>query len=110
MNQVATPASPATAALPVLTALLSGRVHATRKITTRTGPFHITVVKLPAPDEFSSPETVELRSKDKLGTQGDMVRCKVRIGGYGRSYQTTDPQDGDKVTVQTADNTLTVVE
>jgi hypothetical protein len=71
---------------------------------------HITILKLPAADEYSAPETVELVSRQKLGERGDEVRCKVQIGGYGRSYQATDPETGEKTTVQTADNTLTVIE
>lgn len=91
-------------------ALLRGRIAAKRAIQTRNGRQFITIVKLPAPDEFTSPQTVELRSGKPLGEVGETVAVKVAVGGFGRSYQTTNQETGEKVTVQTADNSLTVVE
>lgn len=88
---------------------LSGRVTSARKITTQRGPMHLTVVKLPAPDEFTSPGVVELRSAASLGRPGDDWSGNVRVSGYGRSYDQTDPQTGDKYKVQSAQITLDVL-
>ena len=93
-----------------LVAHLKGRVHARRRIQTKDGALVVNVVKLPAPDEYTSPQTVELRSRQPLGAPGDEWEGQVRIGGFGRSYESKDPESGDRRTVQTADNTLTVVE
>ena len=101
--------SPATPVSGLLTALIAGRIVSKGRFKTREGgTVHVTVVKLAAADEFSSPETIEVRSKEPLGDLGDTCRAKVRIGGYGRSYTKEGP-DGEKVRVQTADNHLTVV-
>lgn len=107
MAQVDTGKTP-TAAAGV--AKLSGRVFNVRRISGREGPVFITIIRLPAADAFSSPATVELRSKDRIGQAGDDVNVSVRIGGYGRSYKATDPETGEQRVVQTADNSLTVVE
>jgi len=93
-----------------LVATLVGRIAAKRAINTREGRQFITIVKLPAPDEYTSPQTVELRSRAPLGEVGDQFMGRVRVGGYGRSYQATDAETGEKRTVQTADNSLTVLE
>lgn len=93
----------------LLTALVAGRITSKSRFRTREGGFvHLTVVKLAAADEYSSPETIELRSDEALGEVGSTVRCKVRIGGYSRSYFKEGP-DGEKTRVLTADNHLHVV-
>jgi hypothetical protein len=102
--------APATQALAPLVAHVKGRIANRRSITTKTGRQSITVVRLPAPDEYTSPQTVELRSVRSLGEVGDDLTCQVRIGGFGRSYKATDPETGEQRVVPTADNTLTVIE
>jgi hypothetical protein len=110
MSQVAQATASTATPLPSLQARLRGRIHAQRARATKNGRVVFTVVKLPAPDEFTAPQTIEVQSKTGLGSVGDAIDIKVLIGGYGRSYQTDQPETGEKVTVQTADNTLTVVE
>lgn len=68
------------------------------------------LLKTPAPDQFSSPGTLEVQAGASLGDVGDDVRVKVRISGYGRSYGITDPETGERVQRQTAEMRLTVVE
>lgn len=97
------------AALPLGVCLLSGRITARRRISTANGTLCLTIVKLPAPDEFSNPATVELRSREHIGEVGDAWRGRVQVGGYGRSYQVDDAETGRKVTIQTASVTLTVL-
>jgi len=87
---------------------LSGRITHARKINTQRGQMHLTVVKLPAADEFSSPGVVELRSEAPIGRPGDDWAGTVRVSGYGRSYEQTD-QLGDKYKVATAQITLDVL-
>lgn len=91
-------------------ALLKGRISKVRRIKTNQGPLFLTIVRLPAPDEYTSPQTVELRSVNRLGGEGEDWQGRVRIGGFGRSYSVTDAETGEKVTVATADVNLTVVE
>lgn len=111
MSQVETSANPATGAkLSIGQAVLRGRIVARRAISTKNGRQYITIAKLPAPDEFTSPQTVELRSQAPVGEAGELVTVRVQLGGYGRTYQAQDPETGEKRTVQTADNTYTVIE
>jgi hypothetical protein len=91
-------------------AVLKGRITKQRRIKTQSGTLFFTLVKLPSPDEYTSPQTVELRSSARLGQDGDDWQGRVRIGGYGRSYSVVDPETGEKVPVATADITLTVQE
>jgi len=111
MSQVATGQPTPASQSPLLTALCAGRIASKRRYRNRQGQtVYLTVLKLAAVDEFTSPETIEVRSGQPLGEVGDTWRGKVRLGGYARSYNTDDPQTGEKITVQTADNNLTVVE
>lgn len=118
MNQAVAPSQAGAVSqskpLPARHVLITGRVFSTRRTQSKNGPFSLTVLKLAAPDEFSSPETVELRSEKKLGERGETISVVCRVGGYGRSYdkKETDDDTGEihRSTVQTADNSLTVVE
>ncbi|WP_211453011.1 hypothetical protein [Collimonas antrihumi] len=58
-----------------------------------------------AADEYSSPSAVALMSHHRLGGSGDLVQVLVSVAGFRDSYK--DKQGG---TVQTARNTLRVVE
>lgn len=109
MEAVAAIRSPADGVLMPGCAEIKGRIVARRRITSRNGRLWLTIVRLPAPDEFTSPATVELQSVEGLGDVGDIVRCRVRIGGYARSFDATDPETGAKVRQQAANNTLEVV-
>lgn len=96
---------PAQAGLKVGQLLISGRLAGVRSINTKQGRKWLHKVALPAPDEFTSPAVVELRSNEKLGEQvGDTIRCKAQLGGYSRSFSwndkdTGEPRRGDAVTM-----------
>lgn len=87
---------------------LTGRIEQVRSINTTEGRAFSILVKLPAPDAFSSPATVSVRSRERMGQPGDEFNAEVQVGGYGRTYKAED-EDGRKIDVRTADNTLTVV-
>lgn len=107
--QAAAPAQVAQLNPAIGVALLAGRVGNARKINGTNGSYWLTLVTMAAPDEFSSPSTVELRSKQKLGDRDDIWRGKVRISGFRRSYKTTDQETGEQRAVQTADIRLEVI-
>lgn len=88
---------------------LIGRIEQVRVITTSEGRAFMHLVKLPAPDQYSSPAAVSIKSREKLGSEGDDFNGQVQVGGYGRTYQQTDEETGRKTTVRTADNTLTAI-
>ena len=101
---VATLAAPP--ALPSFIAWVTGQVAVkSRSITTQEGRRWLTVIALPAPDAFTSPAVVEVRSLDSIGEPGDAFRGKLLIGGYRRSYT---PAGSDKP-IASANNTLELV-
>lgn len=87
--------------------ILQGRLDFVRKAGTA-GFSHLLV--LPAPDAYSSPSTVEIIATNRLGAPDEDIRVRVRIGGYRRTYKTTDKDTGEVRTVKTADNRLFAVE
>ncbi len=89
---------------------IAGRIAAKRRISTQNGPLHLTLVTMPAADEYSSPSTVEVRSKAAIGETGETVRLKCRVGGRARSYKGTDPETGEVRPVRTAEITLELIE
>lgn len=68
----------------------------------------LTLVRLAADDEFTTPATVEVVSDHATGKEGDMFDAQCTVGGRYRSYSVTDKATGEIRTVRTADNTLTV--
>jgi hypothetical protein len=89
---------------------IAGRIAAKRRISTQAGPLVLTLVTMPAADEYSSPSTVEIRSKAAFGESGETVRVKCRVGGRARSYKGTDPETGEIRPVRTAEITLELIE
>lgn len=111
MSTQATPTPEATDKTVRGVAIIAGRIRSVRASRgQRKGYLHVIV--LPAPDEFTSPSYVEVFAADRLGEPDATWRGKVTVGGYRRTYQTevTD-RDGEirKVTVETADMTLTAI-
>lgn len=82
-------------------AFLTGKVEVSRRYNGQT----FTRLVLPAEDEYSRPQTVEVVSQGPIGARGDVFKGWCRVGGYPRRYTT-----GDGETVQTAQNTLEFVE
>jgi hypothetical protein len=86
-----------------------GRIEDVRRVNSQNGSVFAHLVKLPAADEFTSPQTIRVTAQDRCGEVGATFDQLVQVGGYARNYQTTDDETGRKQTVRTADNTLTVV-
>jgi hypothetical protein len=63
--------------------VVAGRVERFRDWESDSGTSgYVTIVKLPAPDEYSSAQTVEVSSRKKLGKQGDEIKQLCRLGGF----------------------------
>lgn len=77
-------------------AVVVGRVREVR----RTDNATFTVVTLPAPDEYTQPQTVEISSRGMIGRPQEDVTIKVVIGGYGKKFTRKDGTDGLQVIVQ----------
>ncbi|WP_199052704.1 hypothetical protein [Aquitalea sp. ASV15] len=88
-------------------ALIVGRIKEAR----RNGEFTHTVILIPAADEFSMPGVCEISSKKRLGASGDDVQVVVDVTGYfGKSFQATDKETGERVTRRPVQNVLRAIE
>jgi len=74
-------------------ALVIGRVTAVK--TTDNGRF--TEITIPAADEYSSPQVVEVASAGILGRIGEDVSIKVALGGWKRKFNRADGTKGYEV-------------
>lgn len=65
----------------------------------------------PAPDSFSSPQKISVRSKTRLGSRDELVTATCRLGGYQRKpYRVTDKDTGESMNVVPVDMTLDFIE
>jgi len=62
-----------------------GRVDFVKQGTSNGKPSFLTLVKTPAPDRFTAPSTVEIRSAARLGAVGEEVELFASLKGYGQS-------------------------
>lgn len=87
--------------------VLRGRVNTIRK----SEEFFYTEVTLPAPDEYSPPATVEVRSKKRIGQSGETIECLVSCGGYrGKSFVYTDKETGERFSRRPVVNSYYAIE
>lgn len=88
-------------------AMVRGRIEETR----RHGNNTYTRILTPAADEFSRPQSLEIRSRARLGQKGDVVTCLVQLGGYTRkAFRATDKDTGETSMVTPVDHTLDAIE
>lgn len=88
-----------------------GKISSFRKLKTKQTKetFFCTLITLPSGgDEFSQPQTVEVMSEDQLGQAGEVVTVKCSLGGYRRSFSSTD-EDGVVTKTWTAENKLNAI-
>jgi hypothetical protein len=95
------------AALSLMQVVVRGRLEKARSYEGK----RYSQILTPAPDAYSRPQIVEVRSKNRLGDVGDEVTVTCKLGGFSRKpYKVTDKQSGEVVTVTPVDHTLDVVE
>jgi hypothetical protein len=96
---------------PVGQSFLKGRIANRRRINGSEGTYWLSVVRLPAKDEFSHPGTVEVMSRSPVGEVGDDWSGTVEITGYPRSFNSKpDPETGEIRRINSADIRLRVIE
>ncbi len=107
MNAPAT-ISPIKGAAPVpMLVTIKGKVDASRKH----GAVRYTRIITPAPDAYSRPQTVEIRSKQQLGAREEEIVVTATLGGYTRkAFRSTDKETGETLMVTPVDLTLDAVE
>lgn len=103
--------APATVS-PVSTQIKPGQVYLAGRCTAvrKAGTLMVHLVVLPAPDEYSSPATVEILASNRIASPGDDCRVLCRVGGYRRQYKQTDKDTGEIRQMATADNKLYAIE
>lgn len=90
---------------------VSGRLKSrTQTMQTKDGRRYTQLLAMPAPDAYSMPSVVELRSVNSLGQEGDDWSGHIRIGGYPNDYEITDKQTGEIKQVRSARIVLEVVD
>jgi len=77
-----------------LTVRICGRVDFVKQGVSKGKTTFLTLIKTPAPDPFTSPSTVEVRSTARLGSVGEEVEVFANLKGYpqsGVSEKTGEP-------------------
>ena len=86
---------------------IKGKIDARRRHDKTT----YTRIVTPAPDPYSRPQTIEVRSKGALGQVGDEVIVQAQLGGYTRKpFRSTDKDTGETMMVTPVDLTLDAIE
>ncbi|WP_042429666.1 hypothetical protein [Comamonas granuli] len=86
---------------------IKGRIDAARRHEKNA----YTRIVTPAPDLYSRPQTVEVRSKQRLGQVGDEITVQAVLGGYTRKpFRSVDKETGETSMVTPVDMTLDAVE
>jgi hypothetical protein len=71
----------------------------------------LTAIVCPAKDEWSKPQTVQVRSKRKLGEVEEVVVVDCELGGYERKqYEVHDKDTGETTRIKPVEHTLDAVE
>ena len=87
--------------------MLRGRIEDTR----RHENTQYTRVLCPAADEYSNPQTMEIRSKARLGQKGETITQLCLVGGYKRKpFMATDKDTGEQTRVVPVEHTVDAVE
>ena len=86
MNAVATPAATTAKTIP-MQVLVRGRIDAVRRHDKTT----YTRIITPAPDPYSRPQTVEIRSKQRFGQPGDEVAQLAELDDTGNEARDLRP-------------------
>lgn len=74
-------------------------------------PNYYTTIVCRAPDEFSAPPVVEVRSVGQLGPDNTVVKVNCKLGGFlGRPYEVVDRNTGAKRQVRSCILTLDQVQ
>lgn len=89
--------------------VVAGRLGARRSMQMKEGKRFLQLLMTPAPDPYSMPSVVELKSAASLGAEGDDWAGQVRIGGYPNNFEATS-KDGEIQQIRSARVVLEVIE
>lgn len=84
-----------------------GKVEAVRRYEGKS----YTRIVCPAPDLYSKPAIVEVRSSNRIGAKDEEVSLDARLSGYPRKmYSVTDKESGEIVKIIPVEMTLEMIE
>ena len=89
--------------------VVAGRLGVRRSVQMKEGKRFLQLLTTPAPDPYSMPSIVELKSLGPLGSDGEDWSGVVRIAGYPNNFEVTS-KDGEITQVRSARVVLEVVE
>lgn len=92
--------------LPLMQTRIAGKIQHVR----RANSLFYTIVVSPAKDEYSHPARVELRSKERLGQEDDVVNVMTQLSGTVREFTYRDKNTGEQRTGFDAKHYLEVIE
>lgn len=99
--------APTTTKITAMQVMVRGRIHASRTHEKT----RYTRILTPAPDPYSRPQIVEIRSSSQLGAKGEEVAVLAQLGGYTRKpFRILDKETGETMTVTPVDHTLDAIE
>lgn len=103
MSAVPTDIKPMPAAKRFNEVTVKGKIEAHRRYDNK----HYHRVITPAPDAYSRPQVLEIRSDSKLGQRDDEIIVDCKLGGYTRkAFRSTDKDTGETMMVTPVDMTL----
>lgn len=106
MSAIPNTPSPSARQVP-MQVLVAGRIEGSSRYDGKT----TSRIICPAPDPYSRPSIVEVRSKSSIGSIGDEVSALGRLGGYARKAQrVTDKDTGEIKTFVPVDMTVDLIE
>jgi hypothetical protein len=86
---------------------ISGKVLRCRRYDKK---FYTTIIT-PAPDKYSKPSVVEVRSNSRFAEVDEETTCSAVLGGFeGRSYRVTDKDTGEQRSIVPVNHFLDMVE
>lgn len=91
-------------------ATLKGRLQLIRSFKMTDGTRYAHLIALPAPDQYSHPELVEVIARTCLGERDTDITVQVRVGGIRNNFTIKDKDTGEVVQIQSANNRLTAFE
>ena len=93
--------------LPLMHVAIKGRIDASR----RYDKSRYTRVTTPAPDAYSRPQIIEVRSRSSLGQVGEEVTVTCVLCGFTRKpFKSSVQETGEVTLVTSVDLTLDLVE
>ena len=107
MSAVLSPVPAAAAKTVAMTVLIVGKVEAVRRYENKV----YTRVICAAPDLYSRPSVVEIRSNARMGQRDEEINVQARLGGFTRKpYRVTDRESGEQANITPVDHTLDLLE